>query len=148
LKTRASIGFSVTILWIGAAVVQADLARLPGAEVLANAKPSSNSTTQLNRLAPSYTLSFLASVGTEQSRQIIAEQTAGAVHLTGDQIFYAPLTVVEATPGDGMGPGGDDSVDTNPPPTPITPVKVPAPGALGLGLVGMVFFCHWRRSIG
>lgn len=131
---------TLTVLFAGAAL-QADIVRVPARNT---AKPSSGSGLQLTRLMPSYTNSYLSSVGGEDAARNIAQQSAGAVHLTGNQVFYAAMAVVDGNPGGGLGPGGDGSADTTPLPPP-PPARVPAPGALGLALWGLSFIITARR---
>jgi hypothetical protein len=126
------------------AVLRADVTSAGGSLWLAN-KPASGSDLAMARLMPSYSLSFLASAGTPESALEIAQQTAGAAHMTSNQVFYAPLIMVAEAPGSGLGAGGDQSTDPNLPPIlpPLAPV--PAPGAFLLGLMGILLVPRIRR---
>lgn len=139
--TRAILGTVVAVAFAYGGPARADLASGSG---LPTARPSSGSDIRLTRLMPSYTTSYLASLGTPESTRAIAEQSVGAVHLAGNEVFYARCEAVNGTPNAGVGPGGDGSADTTVLPPPPT-ATVPAPGALGLGIVGMALISSRRR---
>lgn len=148
MKTRVLPGFIVLVILGAGGIVHADLAA-PSIGPVVTAKPSSGSSVQLARLMPSYTMSYLASLGTPDSGRAIAEKSAGAVHLAAGQVFYAQMLcgpeVVNGDANAGMGPGGDGSADTSTLPPPAT-VAVPVPGAAGLGLLGLAVVTSRRRG--
>ncbi|HOB74675.1 MAG TPA: MYXO-CTERM sorting domain-containing protein [Phycisphaerae bacterium] len=148
MKMRAILGFAVLGVLGSGSLLQADLAT-PSVGPTISAKPSTGSSVQLTRLMPSYTMSYLASLGTAESNRAIAERSAGAVHLASGQVFYAQMLcgpeVVKGDANAGMGPGGDGSADTSTLPPPAT-VAVPVPGAAGLALLGLALVSARRRG--
>lgn len=144
MKTRVFLGIAAIVFFGSGSLLQADMAA-----PTITAKPSSGSSVHLTRLMPSYTLSYLATLGTPDANRAIAEKSAGAAHLGGGQVFYAQMLcgpeVVNGNPNGGMGPGGDGSADTSTLPPPAT-VAVPVPGAAGLAMLGLAFVGSRRRG--
>lgn len=126
---------------------RADLAASSGRKLLSLARPAGDGApVVLARLTPSFTKSFVSTVGAVDPA--LNPESAGAVHLASNAVFYAPLLLAGAgSPGNGMGPGGDGSVDANPPPPPPPPQRVPSPNALVLGVMGFALIERLKRRL-